>query len=121
MDKYYAKDLKKLRKKYLITNEELATKAGISVATIYRFQMGKDARYSTYKAIANVLKLELGQDNQGIYFYEPERRYDPARVEFLQQVSDKNDNYNINQDNQLLNFIKNIGIKDKEDAEIKLG
>lgn len=76
-----------------ITNEELAERAGISIAALYRIKSGEMINPDLRKinAICKVLECDPGD----IIFREPTAQYDEAtrleveRLEILREIEDK--------------------------------
>ena len=61
--------LRHWRQRRLLTQEELAEKAGVGVATIARIEAGQGARISTLRKLARALDVTadelLGEDGEG--------------------------------------------------------
>ncbi len=62
--------LRAVRRRRLLTQEELAAKAGVGVATIIRLEDGKPGRISTIRKLAQALDVTadelLGETMEGI-------------------------------------------------------
>lgn len=52
--------IKAARERAGLSQQVLATRAGIGMRTLVRIEAGEDVRYSTLVALANALNLEVG-------------------------------------------------------------